>query len=40
MVQNKRGLIVNVSSYGGLEYIDTAPYGIGKVWVWMASQLF
>ncbi len=31
MVENKKGLIVNVSSYGGLECIDTPPYGIGKV---------
>jgi len=30
MVPRKRGLIVNVSSSGGLCYIFNAPYGVGK----------
>jgi dehydrogenase/reductase SDR family protein 1 len=30
MVQNKSGLIVNISSLGGLQYLFNAPYTIGK----------
>ena len=30
MVPNRRGLIVNISSVGGVAYFQTAAYGIGK----------
>ncbi|XP_040576600.1 LOW QUALITY PROTEIN: dehydrogenase/reductase SDR family member 1-like [Lepeophtheirus salmonis] len=30
MVENKTGLIVNISSIGGLKYLYNVPYGIGK----------
>ena len=30
MVERKTGLIINVSSPGGLRYIHNTPYGIGK----------
>ena len=30
MVDRKDGLIVNVSSVGGLKYLFNVPYGIGK----------
>ncbi|QQP40710.1 Dehydrogenase/reductase SDR family member 1, partial [Caligus rogercresseyi] len=30
MQQNKSGLIVNVSSAGGIKYIFNVPYGVGK----------
>ena len=30
MVEKKRGLIVNVSSAGGLTYLFNAAYGVGK----------
>jgi len=30
MVENKRGLIVNVSSIGGLRYLFNVAYGVGK----------
>jgi len=30
MVENKKGLIVNVSSPGGLRYLFNIPYGVGK----------
>jgi dehydrogenase/reductase SDR family protein 1 len=30
MVPRKEGLIVNVSSYGGVRYIFNVAYGIGK----------
>jgi dehydrogenase/reductase SDR family protein 1 len=30
MVEKKRGLIVNVSSAGGLTYLFNVPYGVGK----------
>ena len=30
MVQRKQGLIVNVSSWGGMQYIFNVPYGVGK----------
>jgi dehydrogenase/reductase SDR family protein 1 len=30
MVPNKRGLIVNISSGGGLRYLFNVPYGVGK----------
>ena len=30
MVERKTGLIVNISSFGGLRYIHNTPYGIGK----------
>lgn len=30
MVPKKQGLIVNISSYGGVSYLFNVPYGIGK----------
>ena len=30
MIENKNGLIVNVSSGGGLKYIFNVAYGVGK----------
>ena len=30
MTQQKNGLIVNVSSAGGLKYLFNVPYGVGK----------
>ncbi|XP_031572479.1 dehydrogenase/reductase SDR family member 1-like [Actinia tenebrosa] len=30
MVPNKQGLIVNISSFGGLSYLFNIPYGVGK----------
>jgi dehydrogenase/reductase SDR family protein 1 len=30
MVKRKRGLIVNISSAGGLQYVFNVPYGVGK----------
>uniref|UniRef100_A0A0N4ZN28 Short-chain dehydrogenase n=1 Tax=Parastrongyloides trichosuri TaxID=131310 RepID=A0A0N4ZN28_PARTI len=30
MVKNKQGLIVNISSSGGLKYLFNVPYGVGK----------
>ena len=30
MVDRKDGLIVNISSMGGLKYLFNVPYGIGK----------
>ena len=30
MVQNKSGLIVNISSLGGWQYIFNVPYTVGK----------
>ena len=30
MVPRKSGLIVNVSSAGGLQYLFNVPYGVGK----------
>uniref|UniRef100_A0A0K2T3T7 Dehydrogenase/reductase SDR family member 1 n=1 Tax=Lepeophtheirus salmonis TaxID=72036 RepID=A0A0K2T3T7_LEPSM len=30
MVQNRTGLIVNISSGGGLKYLFNVPYGVGK----------
>ncbi|XP_060075319.1 dehydrogenase/reductase SDR family member 1-like [Ylistrum balloti] len=30
MVPRKKGLIVNISSFGGLSYLFNVPYGIGK----------
>lgn len=30
MVKKRRGIIINVSSIGGLRYLFSAPYGIGK----------
>jgi dehydrogenase/reductase SDR family member 1 len=30
MVPRKEGLIVNVSSYGGVRYLFNVPYGVGK----------
>lgn len=30
MVPRKSGLIVNISSYGGIKYLFNVPYGIGK----------
>jgi dehydrogenase/reductase SDR family protein 1 len=30
MVPKKRGLIVNISSGGGLRYLFNVPYGVGK----------
>lgn len=31
MVPRKQGLIVNISSYGGVRYLFNVAYGIGKV---------
>jgi dehydrogenase/reductase SDR family protein 1 len=31
MIPRKSGLIVNVSSFGGINYLFTALYGIGKM---------
>jgi dehydrogenase/reductase SDR family protein 1 len=31
MVQRKQGLIINISSYGGIKYLFNVAYGIGKV---------
>lgn len=31
MVENKQGLIVNISSFGGASYIFNVAYGVGKV---------
>ncbi len=31
MVKRNQGLIVNISSYGGVRYIFNVPYGVGKV---------
>ena len=30
MTQQKSGLIVNISSAGGLRYLFNVPYGVGK----------
>jgi dehydrogenase/reductase SDR family member 1 len=30
MVPRKQGLIVNISSFGGIKYLFNVPYGIGK----------
>ena len=30
MVQNRSGLIVNISSYGGWQFIFNVPYAVGK----------
>ena len=30
MIENKRGLIINVSSGGGLRYLFNVAYGVGK----------
>ena len=30
MVNNKKGLIVNISSYGGWQFIFNVPYAVGK----------
>ena len=30
MVENRKGLIVNVSSWGGLRYLFNVAYGVGK----------
>ena len=30
MVANKKGLIVNISSYGGYQFLLNVPYTIGK----------
>lgn len=30
MIPNKQGLIVNISSFGGLRYLFNIPYGVGK----------
>jgi len=30
MVENRSGLIINVSSFGGLRYLFNVPYGVGK----------
>ena len=30
MVEQKSGLIVNISSAGGLKYLFNVPYGVGK----------
>ena len=30
MAQRKQGLIVNISSLGGMQYIFNVPYGVGK----------
>jgi len=30
MVENKKGLIINVSSPGGLRYLFNVAYGVGK----------
>uniref|UniRef100_A0A915JD01 Dehydrogenase/reductase SDR family member 1 n=1 Tax=Romanomermis culicivorax TaxID=13658 RepID=A0A915JD01_ROMCU len=30
MVKHKSGLIVNISSFGGLKYLFNVPYGVGK----------
>lgn len=30
MIPNKQGLIVNISSAGGLRYLFNIPYGVGK----------
>ncbi len=31
MVKRNQGLIVNISSYGGVRYLFNVPYGVGKV---------
>lgn len=31
MVPRKQGLIINISSFGGVRYILNAAYGVGKV---------
>ena len=33
MVPQKSGLIVNISSAGGLKYLFNVPYGVGKTGV-------
>ena len=33
MVKAKKGLIVNISSMGGLTYLFNVPYGVGKAGV-------
>ena len=38
MVEAKSGLIVNVSSAGGLSYLFNVPYGVGKAGVDRMSQ--
>ena len=38
MVKAKSGLIVNVSSAGGLSYLFNVPYGVGKAGVDRMSQ--
>jgi dehydrogenase/reductase SDR family protein 1 len=30
MVPRKQGLIVNISSFGGMRYLFNVPYGVGK----------
>uniref|UniRef100_UPI00358FB104 dehydrogenase/reductase SDR family member 1 n=1 Tax=Myxine glutinosa TaxID=7769 RepID=UPI00358FB104 len=30
MVENKQGLIITISSFGGLRYLFSVPYGVGK----------
>jgi len=30
MIPNKRGLIVNISSAGGMKYLFNVAYGVGK----------
>lgn len=30
MVPRKQGLIINISSFGGVRYLFNVPYGIGK----------
>lgn len=30
MAPRKQGLIINISSFGGMKYIFNVPYGIGK----------
>ena len=38
MVEAKSGLIVNISSAGGLSYLFNVPYGVGKAGVDRMSQ--
>lgn len=35
MVQKRSGLIVNISSAGGLQYFFNVPYGVGKAAVFI-----
>ena len=30
MIEKRSGLIVNISSFGGLKYLFNVPYGVGK----------